>query len=77
MSKIYHKNTYFNNNTISIHLGENSTSFFVETNIDKQRKISRFKKDLSNYKERANSYYSKNLYKISKIIQLTNFTKIK
>lgn len=77
MTKIYLKNTYFNNNSISIHLGETSTSYFVEINIDNRRKITKFSKKSPNHKERSTLKFNKELTYISSIINSTNFVTIK
>lgn len=93
MSKVYLKNNYFNNNSISVHLVEYSKYYKIETvidNVKKNQTISKFiaiKKDkdddVQEYIRRDDSLeiakykFNKQLNHISKIINSTRFVTIK
>lgn len=73
MSKIYLKNNYFNNHSISIHLAENNTHYFIEQD------VCGIKSQILIKKTRANAYcFSRQKYSdqsafIQKIIDSTLF----
>jgi hypothetical protein len=73
MLKIYLKNIYFNNNTISVHLAETINHYIIEQNVCGQKskiKISKKRADSLNYSFRQ---YANQTSLISKIVDSTKF----
>jgi hypothetical protein len=73
MSKIYLKNTYFNNNTISIHLAENDKFYIVEQVNDGHKSKSKISKTREDSMFHANQKYYDKISFTRKIIESTNF----
>jgi hypothetical protein len=73
MSKIYIKNTYFNNNTISIHLAETNNHYIIEKDICGLKSRTKVSKKRSNSLHYSIKQYSDSIESVRKIIESTNF----
>lgn len=74
MSKIYLKNNYFNNHSISIHLAETSSQFVIEQDVCGLKSRTVINKSRIGALESASNKYSDQLVLIRKIIESTQFS---
>lgn len=73
MSKIYLKNSYFNNHSISVHLVETNSHYIIEQNICGLKSLTKINKKRSDSLSRSNSEYSNRTSLIRRIVESTNF----
>ena len=73
MSKIYLKNTYFNNHSISVHLAETEKFYFIEQINCGLKTLTKISKKRKNPLSSATQKFNDKVYFIQKVIDSTQF----